>query len=71
MFFVNFQVAQSGVAKNKKSFLFFQFLLRQRKDRILKMKEIKKEAENTITDIVKSLEDTIYEHDFSIYKNKK
>ena len=70
-FILDFQVAQSGVAKNKKSFLFFQFLLRQRKDRILKMKEIKKEAENTITDIVKSLEDTIYEHDFSIYKNKK
>lgn len=70
-FILDFQVAQNGVAKNKKTFLYFQFLLRQQKEHILKMKDIKNAAQETITDIVKSLEDTIYEHDFSIYKNKK
>ena len=69
-FILDFQVAQNGVAKNKKSFLSFQFLLSQKKDRVLKMKDIKKEATETINNIVGSLENAIYEHDFSIYKNK-
>ena len=56
--------------KNKKSFLSFQFLLKQEKDRVLKLKDIKKEALETINKIVGSLENSILEHDFSIYKNK-
>ena len=70
-FILDFQVAQNGVAKNKKSFLSFQFLLKQQKDHVLKMKDVKKEAQETINNIVASLEDSIYQHEFSIYKSKK
>jgi hypothetical protein len=69
-FILDFQVAQNGVSKNKKSFLSFQFLLKQEKDRVLKLKDVKKEALETINKIVGSLENSILEHDFSIYKNK-
>lgn len=69
-FILDFQVAQNGISRNKKSFLYFQFLLRQQKDRVLKMKDIKKESLGTINNIIKTLEDTIYSRDFSIYKYK-
>lgn len=70
-FILDFQVAESGIMKNKKSFLSFQFLLRQNRNRVLPIKEIKNEASETITYIVNTLEDTINNHNFNLSKTKK
>ena len=70
-FIIDFQVASKGISLNKKSFLSFQFLLKQNKERILKLKDVKDSAEEIINDIVSSLEENILEHNFSISKTKK
>lgn len=69
-FILDFQVAQSGVSVDKKSFLSFQFLLKQKPDKVLKLKDVKKQSQDTIITIIDSLEKSIYDHDFSIYKTK-
>lgn len=70
-FILDFQVAESGVAKNKRSFLTFQFFLRQNKDNVLKVKDVQDYASEVINNIVNSLEKAICEHDFALYKTKK
>ena len=70
-FIVDFQVATKGISLNKKSFLSFQFLLRQNKDNVLKLKELKPTAEKMILDIVDTLEENIVKHNFAISKTKK
>ena len=70
-FIVDFQVASKGISLNKKSFLSFQFLLRQNKDNILKLKDLKVSAEDIIKNIIEELSDNITEHNFTISKTKK
>lgn len=70
-FILDFQITESGVAKNKKSALTFQFLLKQNKDNVLKIKDVHDNASEVINNIIKSLEEAIYSHDFAIYKTKK
>lgn len=70
-FILDFQVASKGISLSKKSFLSFQFLLRQNKDKILKLKELKENCEGLIKNIVDSLEENIIEHNFVITKTKK
>lgn len=69
-FIVDFQVASKGVSLNKKSFLSFQFLLRQNKDNILKLKDLKPSAEPLIINIVNTLEESINNHNFIVTKTK-
>ena len=64
-------MASKGISLNKKSFLSFQFLLRQNKENVHKLKEIKDLSENMITSIVSSLAENITEHNFVISKTKK
>lgn len=68
---LDFQVAQSGINVNKKSFLNFQFLFKQKKDKIMKIKDIKEKSKPFIYDILSHLEESIVNHDFSISKTKK
>lgn len=69
---MDFQVAQSGININKRSFLAFQcFLKQQNKDKILKINEIEDKAKPEIDTIVNSLEEAICTHNFNIYKTKK
>lgn len=70
-YIIDFQVASSGIAVNKKSFLSFQFFLKQNKNSILMLKELKDSSENMINAIVNSLEENILKHDFIISKTKK
>lgn len=70
-YIIEFQVASNGISLNKKSFLSFQFLLRQNKDNVLKLKDLKVSAEGMIKNIVDSLEENIVEHNFVISKTKK
>lgn len=70
-FILDFQVASKGVSLNKKSFLSFQFLLRQNKENVLKLKDLKANCEEMIKAIVSSLEENIIEHNFVLTKTKK
>lgn len=70
-YIMDFQVASSGVAKGKKSFLSFQFLLRQNKDEVLNLKELKEQEIDTINNIVGALQESILTHNFSLSKTKK
>lgn len=70
-FIIDFQVASKGISLNKKSFLSFQFLLKQNRNNILKLKDLKNSAEGIITNIVDSLEENIIEHHFAVSKTKK
>lgn len=70
-FIVDFQVATKGISLNKKTFLSFQFLLRQNRDNILKLKDLKPSAEKMVLNIVGALEQNIVNHNFVISKTKK
>lgn len=70
-YILDFQIANNGIKKNKKSFLTFEFLVNQPADRILKLGEIKKYIEHNIYEIVDALEQNIIKHDFSLSKTKK
>lgn len=70
-YIVDFQVAASGVAVNKKSFLSFQFLLRQKRDNIMKLSDVKNLSEGMINNIADALRDSIIEHNFVLSKTKK
>lgn len=71
-FILDFQVATNGINVGKKSFMSFQFLLRQAdKDNIKKLSEIKEIAAPEIEAIANVLRDSIHNHGFSISKTKK
>lgn len=70
-YIIDFQVASSGIAVNKKSFLSFQFLVRQKRDNIMKLTDVKARTEGMILNIVDSLKNAILEHNFSLTKTKK
>lgn len=70
-FIIDFQVASSGISIKKKSFLSFQFLLKQKNGHIIpKLSEIKEKTNDMITEIVDVLENSIIDHDFIISKSK-
>lgn len=70
-YIMDFQVASSGISVNKKSFLSFQFLLRQKANNIMKLSEVKTKSESMILEIVGSLKDSILAHNFQLSKTKK
>ena len=70
-YIVDFQVASNGIQVNKKSFLSFQFLLRQNKDKVLKLIEVKNNSSNMVLDIVNDLKEAIVERGFLLTKTKK
>lgn len=71
-YILDFQVAQSGISVTKRSFLSFQFLLKQKnEDKVLKLKDIKQKTESNIQDILNSLTQCIKEYDFNVTKTKR
>ena len=70
-FILDFQVANSGVKVNKKSFLTFQLFLRQKNDQLHDLKTIKKLSEPFITDLLETLKENIITSNFLIAKSKK
>ena len=70
-YIVDFQVASNGIQINKKSFLSFQFLMRQNKDNVLKLIEVKNTSSDMVLDIVNDLKEAIVERGFLLTKTKK
>lgn len=70
-YIVDFQIASNGIQLNKKSFLSFQFLMRQNKDNVLKLAEVKNISSEMVLDIVNDLKNSIIEHGFLLSKSKK
>lgn len=70
-FISEFNVASNGVSYGKKSFISFQFMLRQKKDNILKLNDVKKTDGIFFNEIIDTLENGITSRGFSIYKTKK
>lgn len=70
-YIVDFQVATSGIAPNKKSFLSFQFLFRQNSENVLKLVEVKNISTEMINKIIESLKNAILDHNYVITKSKK
>lgn len=70
-FILDFQVANSGVRVNKKSFLTFQLFLRQKDSKVLDLKTIKKMSEPFILNLLEGLKENIIDSKFLIAKTKK
>lgn len=71
-YILDFQVAQSGISVTKRSFLSFQFLLKQKnEDKILKLKDVKQKTESNIQNILNLLTQCIKEYDFNVTKTKR
>ena len=70
-FILDFQVANSGVRVNKKSFLTFQLFLRQKDSKLLDLKTIKKVSEPFILNLLEGLKENIINSNFLIAKTKK
>ena len=70
-YIVDFQVASNGIQPNKKSFLSFQFLMRQNKDNVLKLIDVKNNSSEMVLDIINDLKNAIVEHGFTLTKTKK
>lgn len=70
-YIVDFQVASNGIRLNKKSFLSFQFLMRQNKDNVLKLIEVKNNSSEMVLSIINDLKDAIIDRGFELTKTKK
>lgn len=70
-YILDFKVALNGLSYNKKSFLSFQLIVRQKKENIMELKKLTTGASSFINDIVYNLVDDIKMHDFLITKTKK
>ena len=70
-YIVDFQVASNGIQIEKKSFLSFQFLMRQNKDNVRKLIEVKNNSSDMVLEIVNDLREAIIDHGFLLTKTKK
>ena len=70
-FILDMQISERGITPNKKSFLSFQFLMRQNKDNVLKLKDIREKSDGTINNIISSLQGAISDGDFIMSKKKR
>jgi len=69
-YILDFQIANSGIKMNKKSFLTFEFLLRQKNTPLLKLREIKEKNETFINETLNLIKETIRNRGFNITKTK-
>lgn len=71
-YILDFQVAQSGISTLKRSFLSFQFLLKQKnEENVLKLKDIKQKSECDIQNVLNDLTRCIEDYDFEVTKTKR
>lgn len=69
-YIVDFQVATNGIQVNKKSFLSFQFLMRQNQENIKRLIEVKEKSAPMILEIIQDLHDSIIDKGFVLSKTK-
>lgn len=70
-YILNFQVASSGIAVNKKSFLSFQIFLRQNKNNLLKVVDLKNVASENISSLIGKFSEILSSYGFGLSKTKK
>ena len=70
-YILDFQIANSGIRINKKSYLSFQLFLRQKNEVIKELKEIKKIAEPFLVNLLNEFKNDIISNNFSVTKTKK
>ena len=70
-FILNFDISSSRMIKDKRSFLSFQFYLKQKGDTPLKMNTLKNKSEVFINSLISSLVADVEEHNFSVHKTRK
>jgi hypothetical protein len=70
-YILDFQIANSGIRINKKSYLSFQLFLKQKSEIIKELKEIKKIAEPFLVNLLNEFKNDIIGNNFSITKTKK
>ena len=69
-YILDFQLANSGVKIGKKSFLSFEFLLKQKSTPLLKFKEIKNNCGKYINEVINPFKEEIERQGFYITKTK-
>lgn len=69
-YILDFQIANSGIRINKKSFLSFEFLIKQKNNPLLKLKDLKEKMADMIDDIMFSFKESIQKQGFYITKTK-
>ena len=70
-YILDFQIANSGIRINKKSYLSFQLFLRQKNEVIKELKEIKKIAEPFLVNLLNEFKNDIISNNFPVTKTKK
>lgn len=70
-FILNFDISSSRMIKDKRSFLSFQFYLKQKSENPLKMNTLKTKSEVFINNLISSLREDVEEHKFAVYKTRK
>jgi hypothetical protein len=70
-YILDFQIANSGIKINKKSYLSFQLFLKQKNEVIKELKEIKKIAEPFLVNLLNEFKNDIISNNFSVTKTKK
>lgn len=70
-FILNFDISSSRMIKDKRSFLTFQFFLRQKNTTPMKLSAVKEKSEVFINGLLSSLEGDIESHCFTLHKTRK
>ena len=70
-YILDFQIANSGIRVNKKSYLTFQLFLRQKGEVIKVLNNVKKIAEPFLFDLLNNFKEEIINNNFSVTKTKK
>lgn len=70
-FILNFDISSSRMIKDKRSFLSFQFYLKQKETTPLPINVIKSKGEGFINSLISSLVEDVEEHNFTMYKTRK
>ena len=70
-YILDFQIANSGIRLNKKSYLSFQLFLKQKGEIIKELKEIKKISEPFLDNLLDEFKNDIISNNFSVTKTKK
>ena len=70
-FILNFDISSSRMIKDKRSFLSFQFFLKQKNTAPLKLGTVKEKSEIFINSLLSNLEGDIQSHCFTLHKTRK
>ena len=70
-FILNFDISSSRMIKDKRSFLSFQFFLKQKNTAPLKLGAVKEKSEIFINSLLSNLEGDIQSHCFTLHKTRK